>query len=379
MALGYAIKANPLVGMIKEAKDCGLGAECASIAEVHLALKSGVPPNEVIFDSPAKTLSHLRFALSAGVHVNVDNFQELERIQILREKYPECKNGSVGLRVNPQHGAGSIAETSTTSASSKFGVPLKEAKDLVLAAYENYEWLQGLHVHVGSQGCSADLLIMGAKVTTELAEEINVRRPNQIRTIDIGGGLSVDYDSDSLGLTFGEYAEMLRREVPVLFQGLYKIVTEFGRKLTAKVGWYAAQVEYAKVGGGRNIVLTHAGADMFVRPVYLPQKWHHRIDVHDKTGTAKPKDENLLLEQDIGGPLCFSGDLLAVGRKLPKMEAGDWIVVRDAGAYTLSMYNRHTAQLAPAVYAYEEDSPNELVLLKRQETADDIFAMYSVQ
>jgi len=372
---GFAVKANPLLEMVREAHRCGMGAECASIAEVHLALAAGVPPAQVIFDSPAKTRSHLRFALSTGVYVNVDNFQELELVAELYESDPSCRTGRVGIRVNPQHGAGAIAETSTASAASKFGIPLQEAREHVLSAFWAHPWLCGLHVHVGSQGCEVSQLVEGARAIVELAEEINSRREGQVSVLDIGGGLSVDYDSDFLGITFDEYADLLRAAAPELFSGRFVIMTELGRKLNAKAGWFAAQVEYTKRAGGRDLVLSHAGADMFCRPVYLPAKWRHRIEVHDGRGHRKTRVE--VLAQDIGGPLCFSGDLLAVDRDLPKIERGDWLVVRDAGAYTMSMYNRHTSQLVPAVFGYEERSPHQLQLLKPQETPEQLIAMYS--
>ncbi|KAA8490824.1 Diaminopimelate decarboxylase [Porphyridium purpureum] len=375
---GFAIKANPVVAMVREARKLGMGAECASIAEVHIALEAGVHPSRIIYDSPAKTRTELVFALSRGIYVNADNLQEVERIAALRERHERCRKGLVGVRINPQTGAGKIKETSTASASSKFGVPLKEQRGALVQAFKHYKWLCGVHVHVGSQGCGADQLIEGARVAYELAEQLNAERDNQVTNIDIGGGLSANYDSDEVGMTFAEYACELRERVPGLFTGKYRILTEFGRRINAKVGWFAAQVEYTKHAGGRNIVLCHAGAHMFQRPVYLPEKWYHRIEVYDAQGNPKakcfPQDE--WIPQDIGGPLCFSGDLLAVGRVLPRVEQGDWIVVRDSGAYTLSMFSRHTSQLVPGVYGYEESYPSELSQLKRPETPFDVVDMY---
>jgi diaminopimelate decarboxylase len=194
-----------------------------------------------------------------------------------------------------------------------------------------------------------------------------------VTAIDIGGGLTVDYDSDSLDPTAEKYAAALRESIPRLFE--YRVLTEFGRKLTAKAGWVAARVQHVKKAGGRTIALGHAGADLFMRPVYAPTKWWHRIEVLTADGAAFKSGPRK--EVDVAGPLCFSGDLLAVGRKLPVPEMGDWFIIRDAGAYTLAAYCRHTSQLVPPVYGYEQEAPARRTLLKKGETLDDLIRFWS--
>ncbi len=355
-----AVKANPLAALLSEVASFGFGAECASLTELLHARDLGFPPSRILFDSPAKTRAEIATALGLGVVLNIDNLQELARVA-----GAWTGSGSrVGLRINPQVGEGSIASTSTAAATSKFGIALDEHRAAILEAYAKYTWLRGVHVHVGSQGCSVDLLVAGVRRAMELVAELRKRRC-EIELVDIGGGLSVDYgDGDALP-DFHAYVARLRQAVPELFVSGVRIATEFGRAVYAKSGWVATRVEYTKSAGGRRIAVTHAGADLFVRTAYVPDKWPHRITVHGPDGVAKT---GTIGPWDVAGPLCFSGDLLARGRPLPFIEPGDFIVVHDAGAYTMSMWSRYNSRTMPAVHGCEAGA---LRLLKKAETPED--------
>lgn len=434
---GYAVKANPVVGVVAAAAAAGLGAEVASIGEAHVALAAGVPPTRIVYDSPAKTDAHLIWVLSRGIHINVDNVEELERLASVRTALLAAADGpdagedarqaasaaaaaTVGLRVNPQLGTASIAATFTASATSKFGEPLRERRDAIVAAVTDHPFVRCLHVHVGSQGVALDVMVAGASAVVDLAADINARvGRRQVDTLDIGGGMSVDYSGDNPagGPTFEAYATALRSRTPALFD--YRLVTEFGRSLAATVGWVGARVEGVKQAGGRTVVVCHAGADLFMRAAYAPDKWHHRVELYGPdgarkggcggpakahciyqdhahhrageedaasvaaTGSCSSNDEAAdapaegLVAVDIAGPLCFSGDIIARDRQLPPAARGDWVVLREAGAYTLSVHCRHTSQLVPAVWGYEEAAPTELKLLKKGETPADVVSFWS--
>ena len=129
-----------------------------------------------------------------------------------------------------------------------------------------------------------------------------------------------------------------------------------------------SRVEYTKVSHGRRIAVTHLGADMFPRTAYLPDTWHHEVSVSDASGAPK---SGQVVGQDVAGPLCFSGDLIARDRALPPIEVGDLVVIHDVGAYTLSMWSRYNSRLSPPVYGWMEDS-KELVPLRRAETIEDV-------
>jgi diaminopimelate decarboxylase len=236
-------------------------------------------------------------------------------------------------------------------------------------AFARWPWLTALHVHVGSQGCEIDLLTQGVRKTVDLALEIEAELGSgRVACIDIGGGLPATYRPEERAPSFQEYAAALRSAVPELFDGRWQLVTEFGRALWAGTACAVSRVEYTKTAGGKRIAVNHLGADMFVRPAYLPETWRHEVSVLDPRGRRK---QGPLIEQDIAGPLCFSGDFIAKDRQLPLIEQDDHVLIRDVGAYTLSMWSRYNSRLSPAVFGYSS-LLEELELLRRVETVDDV-------
>jgi diaminopimelate decarboxylase len=147
--------------------------------------------------------------------------------------------------------------------------------------------------------------------------------------------------------------------VPELFDGTRRVFTEFGRSVIAKAGFILARVEYTKVMGGRPIAITHAGAQVAARTVYQPMNWPLRISALDAIGNQKLGP---LIEQDIAGPCCFAGDLLASGRPLPLLEPGEHVIVHDTGGYYFSspyIYNS-----LPPIDIYGVTGPDHAICLE---------------
>ncbi|MFW6695819.1 diaminopimelate decarboxylase [Streptomyces sp. MAR4 CNX-425] len=346
----FAVKAAALVPVLRLLADEGLGAEVASPGELELARAADVPPERTVLDSPAKTAAELRGALALGIAVNADNPEELARIDGLVRSAPT--RSVIGVRINPQVGGGSIGAMSTATATSKFGVTLQDegARDWLVRAYLDRPWLTALHTHTGSQGVPLPLMAAGVRAAYELAEEINAAAGRrQITTLDIGGGLPVNFDSDETTPAFTDYARLLRTEIPGLFDGRYALITEFGRSLLAKNGLVLARVEYAKSAGGRPIAVTHAGVQVAVRTVFAPDSWPLRVAAYDAQGhpaTGAP------VTQDVAGPCCFAGDLVARARELPPLAAGDHVALLDTGAYYFSNPFSYNSLPRPAVHGF---------------------------
>ncbi|MFE0886391.1 type III PLP-dependent enzyme domain-containing protein [Streptomyces rochei] len=349
----FAVKATPLVPVVRLLHEEGIGAEVASPGELALARAAGVPPERTVLDSPAKTPEELREALALGIAVNADNPQELARVDALVAG--GTSRSPLGVRVNPQVGGGSIEALSTATATSKFGVALRDegAREWVVRAYLDRPWLTRLHAHTGSQGIPLTLMAEGVAETYALAEEINERAGRrQVDTLDIGGGLPVNFASDETTPTYAEYARVLREAVPGLFDGRYGLVTEFGRSLLAKHGTVVARVEYAKSAGGRPVAVTHAGVQVATRTVYAPGAWPLRIAAYDAKGLPKAGPD---VVQDVAGPACFAGDLLATGRALPLLEQGDYAAALDTGAYYFAHHYAYNSLARPGVYGFGAD------------------------
>ncbi|MEU5835692.1 diaminopimelate decarboxylase [Streptomyces diacarni] len=355
----FAVKAASLVPVLELLHAEGIGCEVASPGELELARAAGVPAGRTVFDSPAKTVPELRDALASGVAVNADNPQELARLDALvteREAAGLRPGAPLGMRINPQVGTGSIGAMSTATATSKFGVALRDegAEQWIVDSYLARPWLTRLHTHTGSQGVPLELMAESVRVVFELAERINRQAGRQqIDTLDIGGGLPVNFAGDEAEPSFAAYADLLRHTVPGLFDGRYTIVTEFGRSLLAKQGFIAALVEYTKTAGGRRIAVTHAGAHVATRTAFTPGAWPLRVGAFDAEGAPKDTSE---MVQDVAGPCCFAGDLVARETALPELEPGDVVALWDTGAYYFSTPFQYNSLPRPAVHGFRRDS-----------------------
>ncbi|MGP4113950.1 diaminopimelate decarboxylase [Streptomyces sp. 4N509B] len=372
----FAVKAGSLVPVLRLLDELGVGCEVASPGELALARAAGVAPEHIVLDSPAKTMTELREALDVGIALNADNPQELARLdELVAARGDRPPVGGLGLRINPQLGAGSIDAMSTATATSKFGVALADdgAREWVVNAYRERPWLTRIHCHVGSQGVPLTLMAAGVRATYELAEEINAAvGAHRVDTLDIGGGLPVNFASEDTTPTFAAYARLLRREVPGLFDGRYRLVTEFGRSLLAKAGLVLARVEYAKSAGGRPIAVTHAGAQVATRTVFAPESWPIRVAAYDPQGRPKT---GTLRRQDVAGPCCFAGDLVARDRELPELAAGDLTALLDTGAYYFSTPFGYNALPRPVVYGFSaEEDPVSFTVVRRGQTLAELVA-----
>jgi diaminopimelate decarboxylase len=441
----FAVKANPCEGVLRAFRALGFGAEVASLGELEAALSAGFPPDQVVFDSPCKTRRELKRALTAGVRVNLDSLAEIERVAALLdgtswgreiqrrwEQQQEVEDEAtaaavapvIGVRVNPQVGAGSIAALSTSTDDSKFGVPILPEEGggvggeraALAAAFARHSWLRALHLHVGSQGVPLEAVAEGAARAWQFWRDLRLPAGRWLLAFDVGGGTPVDFSSDAeyaRAPPFAELARLLRERVPELWEGAEGgvnapppplLITENGRALVAKAGCVAARVEYVKHQRGddgedgeedeqpprrkrRPIAVVHAGADLLMRACYLPQQWSLRLFVVDGA-TFSPRELQAspprLLLQDVAGPLCFQGDRLAVARLLPALKEGDWVVVADAGAYTLSMWSHYNSRQSPCVWGYrggggEEGRELEMKLLRRGDTIGEVVGFWAVE
>ncbi|MFD3947829.1 diaminopimelate decarboxylase [Streptomyces sp. NPDC058579] len=370
----FAVKACPLVPVLRLLDACGLGVEVASPGELGLARAAGVAASRTVLDSPAKTPADLRQALALGIAVNADNLQELARLDALVASAPTAS--PLGIRVNAQVGAGSIGALSTATATSKFGVALRDegARDAVVRAYLDRPWLTRLHTHTGSQGVPLALMAEGVAAAYELAEEINAKAGRQqIDTLDIGGGLPVNFASDEETPTYAEYAGLLAETVPGLLDGRYGLVTEFGRSLLAKHGTILARVEYTKTSGARPVAVTHAGVQVATRTVYDPASWPLRVLAYDSEGRPRTGEETV---QDVAGPACFAGDLLATARPLPLLRPDDIVAVPDTGAYYFAHHYAYNSLPRPAVHGFTADAEGAVSFstVRRAQSLDEIVA-----
>ncbi len=372
-----AIKANPLARLLELVVARGCGLEAASLPELELALRCGAVPRMVVFDSPAKTVDELRQAFVRGVLVNLDNLQELERVdRLVADGVVTLPETGCGLRINPQVGAGEHELTSVATRHSKFGVPLVDTPELADILVRT-EWLTGVHVHVGSQLGGIALMVKGIARVLELVQQVNQRRADRpLLTFDIGGGLPAPYRDDAGSVTLTEYAAALRQQCAELFAPPYRLITEFGRHMLLNAGWIATRVEYTKFTGDVRTAVVHVGADMLPRECYRPAEWRHEIVALDSRGRLKIGPTETW---QVAGPLCFAGDYVGHDVPLPPLEPGDWLAILDTGAYTQSMWSRYNSRQMPQSVGYRSDDGGagpRFVPLKARESVDDVVAFW---
>jgi len=371
----FAVKANALVKVLEPLRQYGMGAEVASPGELMIARAAGYDAESIIFDSPAKTQQDLRTCIENGISLNIDNLQELARIDRLMRDFPDTKS-IIGFRVNPQIGAGKIGSTSTATATSKFGYALSDGdnRQRLIEIYRARPWLKSIHTHTGSQGCELTLMANGIKVITELAEQINESIGNQqVTRLDIGGGLPVNFSSDEIKPSFKDYAELLKAEVPLLFTNKYQVKTEFGRAIVAKNGVIITRVEYTKSSGGRHIATTHAGAQILTRTAFLPKSWPIRVTGYTARGIEKTVHNSEMVTTDVAGPCCFAGDLICANQSLPKLEVDNYVMVHDTGGYYFSNHFDYNSLPRVAVYSISgEDEDLTIECIRAAESLEDV-------
>lgn len=382
-----AVKANPMRGILSRVVASGCGLECASIGEVMHSRSLSAPL--VVYDSPCKCRDEMRDVLlnMKNVYMNLDNEQEIAEVDSIVKENPGVDfSGRIGLRINPATGAaGTFLVTSTVIRSSKFGLPLTpETKMRLLEIYRDHPWLQGVHVHAGSQGCSLELLTGAMRTAMDFVKEIEeLRGARSVKVVDIGGGLPTSYTEDQEAYTFASYRSALEATVPEVFSGDYRILTEFGRCVFTKPGLTASRIAAVKGAPwhpGTPLAIAHVGSNQFIREAYLGDQWKHRFTAFDSNG-AVHADAKDVQHFDIAGPLCFQGDYIGRKQYLPRsLNANDIVVMHDTGGYTMAMYSKYNSRQCHAVYGFRRDSKNtcgfSFVVLKERETIDEALAFW---
>lgn len=364
----YAMKAAPLPYLLHCMVQHGLGIETVSIMEVRMALLAGCDASKIVYNGPCKTVDEITEALQAGITLHVNSFTELDTVVSTVERMRETKQtlrSIIGLRLNPLVGAGSIASLSVATEKSKFGIILcSVTQQTIIDCYAKYDFLNAVMCHVGSQGMSIDSMVQGASQIWDICQAVN-KTCRQITLVDIGGGLGVRYDNDDMP-DFEAYVAALRMKCPDMMSpdcGV-SIMTEFGKALVAKTGFVVTGVHdvLSSVSSSDvSAVVTHVGADCFVRAAYAGAAFQHRLVVLDSNGVLVERD--VVTVGAVAGPLCFAGDNISTNVTLPRPMPGDYLMILDAGANTLSLYSRHCSRQALGVFGYCRSTDGDITMV----------------
>jgi diaminopimelate decarboxylase len=324
----FSMKANSNLSICKALLNAGSGLDIVSGGELYKALKIGCPANKIVYASVGKTEEEIRKAIRAGILMfNVESVPELIMIDSVAKRLR--KKAAVAIRINPDVKADTHDYITTGTKEKKFGIDFKLAEDIFDNdnKYSNVE-LKGIHVHIGSQITDAQAFVTSTKKVLEFIDRNNLA----IEWLDLGGGFGIVYNAEKT-TTAKEFADHL---VPLLKGKPFKIILEPGRFVVGNSGALVTKVLYVKTGStGKKFAIVDAGMNDLIRPSLYEAYHEIRPIVERKADTEK---------YDVVGPICESGDYLALGRELPELIAGESLIVLGAGAYGYSMSSNYNSR-----------------------------------
>jgi diaminopimelate decarboxylase len=319
----YAMKANSNQAVLRTLADLGAGMDIVSEGELRRAQAAGVPGSRITFSGVGKTEREIALALDYEILCfNVESEPELEAISKIAASRGQTAH--VSIRVNPDVDAKTHRKISTGKSENKFGVPISRAQAVyALAAKLPGLKATGVDMHIGSQ--ITDLAPFDDAFAL-LADFVRTLRADghTIDHLDLGGGLGIPYreSDDPESYHPDRYAEIVARHVGALG---CKLVFEPGRLLVGNAGVLVTSVIYVKQGDGRTFVIVDAAMNDLIRPTLYEA--HHDI----KPVVIDPASG--IFTADVVGPVCETGDYLALERSLPVCKSGDLLAVMSAGAY----------------------------------------------
>ena len=335
--IAYAVKANPNAAVVATLARAGLGADVVSGGEYRRAIAAGVPSDRIVFSGVGKTDEEMRLALEGGLYqFNLESAAEAEMLSAVATAMG--RTAAVGFRVNPDVAAGTHAKISTGAAENKFGIAISDAAEAYAraAALPSLQ-VQGVAVHIGSQLTSLDPL---ERAFTRVGELIGALRGagHEITVADLGGGLGVLYDPAlAPPPSPADYGEMVRK---VTSGWNVRLVFEPGRLIVGNAGVLLSRVIRIKPGAAHPFVVVDAAMNDLMRPA-LYDAWH-KIDAVRPTGER--------WTANVVGPVCETGDTFATAREMDRVEAGELVVFRTAGAYAAAMSSTYNSRpLTPEV------------------------------
>jgi diaminopimelate decarboxylase len=331
----YAIKANSNQAVIATLGRLGAGMDVVSEGELRRALAAGVSADRIIFAGVGKTREEMAFALRQGIlGFNVESEPELEALSEVAASLGATAR--IALRVNPDVDAKTHAKISTGKAENKFGLPFGDAPRLYAkAAKLPGIAVTGVHMHIGSQITDLGPFRNAFGLMRDMVGQLRAAG-HAIAHLDMGGGLGVPYRSgNDIPPSPHAYAQVVRETVGGL--GL-KVVLEPGRLIVANAGILVARVVYSKHGRDKTFTIVDAAMNDLIRPT-LYEAEHEIWPVSEAVSRAEP------VLQDVVGPVCETGDYLALGRKLPPLPAGELVAFMTAGAYGAVMASTYNTRL----------------------------------
>lgn len=355
----YAVKANTSQKLISKFAALGLGADVVSAGELLCARRAGVPASKIVFSGVAKTSDEIALAVKEDIlSFNVESPGEIERIRSAAKS--QNKKARLAFRINPDIDAKTHPKIATGLHATKFGLETSTALKLAEEILgDPYLELTGLSCHIGSQILDLGPLKESAVLVRSFTERIRALG-HRITQIDLGGGLGVAYHPSEVAKapSLKSYGAMISEAMK---GESARVILEPGRALVAEAGVLLARVIETKETGGKIFVMVDAGMNDLVRPA-MYDAYHEIVPLWKKRGAEE-------MTVDIVGPVCETGDYFAFDRKLSKVQEGDMLAIKHAGAYGYSMASHYNLRPKPAEVGIFS---GKIELLRPRESIEDI-------
>jgi diaminopimelate decarboxylase len=335
----YALKANPNPRILKIISSYGLGADCVSWNEIAAALEAGFSPAGIVFAGVGKTDKDIEAALNNEISCfNCESIPEIEVINGLASKMNRI--APIALRINPYIDAHTHKYITTGIEESKFGINTWEIDEVIrkLASLPNVK-LTGLHFHIGSQITRMSVFKSLCARINELQEWFS-SHGIELTSINVGGGLGIDYENPEKKPLFEEYFSLLNEFINL--RPGQTLHLEPGRSVIGQCGSLISRVLFIKNGSNTLFAIIDAGMTDLIRPALYQA--HHKIENLSSMGH--------IYRYDVVGPICETSDTFAKYIELPETKRGDLIAIRSAGAYGEAMASRYNLRnLPPSVFS----------------------------
>lgn len=351
----YAVKANGNLAILNTLAKLGAGFDIVSQGELERVLAAGGDPKKVIFSGVGKTQAEMQRALEIGIlSFNIESEAELHMLDELTRKMDISTN--ISFRVNPDVDPKTHPYIATGLKNTKFGVSIEKAKSLYRRAAKIPQLhIHGVDCHIGSQITTIEPFLEAIDRLLQLIDEL-ADEGIVINTLDIGGGLGIDYTNEGISSPATYMATLLKR---VDGRDL-NLVVEPGRSIVGDTGLLLTRIISIKETEDKNFAIIDAAMNDLHRPA-LYQAWHNIVPV-----TQHREEEGKVY--DIAGPVCESSDFLGTDREL-NIQADDLLAIMDAGAYGSSMASNYNARPRPAEVMVRED---EAKIIRARESYKDL-------
>lgn len=357
----YAVKAAPNPYLLEIMREEGAGADCSSLAELHLAEMAGITGEKIMLTSNDTPADEFQKALELGAIINLDDISHIDYLE-KNAGFPAC----MAFRFNP----GDCIEGNSIIGQpeeAKYGLTREQLFEAYAKARSKGVKRFGLHTMVISNELHADSFINTARLMFQLAVEIKERLGICLEFTDLGGGIGIPYRPKENAVNLEEVGAGIHQAYREIIEpaglGNLAIALELGRAITGPYGYLVSTVLHEKHTYKNYIGLDSCMANLMRPAMY--GAYHHIVVV----GKEKVPCDHVY---DVTGSLCENNDKFAIDRRLPKIDIGDRLVMFDTGAHGHAMGFNYNGKLRSAELLLQEDG--SVKLIRRAETLDDYFS-----